>query len=225
MVAQAPVPRPGGRSARVRSAVLDATLDELVDHGYAAMTIHGIARRAGVNKTSLYRRWGTKGALLAEALASMSPDAPAPPDTGDVRTDLLVLWSTAPPPRRPGDFARPVAVSRALAAADSDPAVAAAHHLLWQRRLELIKVVVERAVSRGQLPPEADPELLMDLLFGPFHTRVIARGQRPSLRFLTQVMEAALHAVGAGPPPSATIGASGSSSSAGPAVRLDPAGD
>src|SRR5579863_7338677 len=114
-----PVRRPGGRSARVRARVLEATLDELVESGYAGMTVQGVAARAGVNKTSLYRRWGSKGGLLADALLSSSSDLTDPADTGNLRQDLLVLWATSPtaPGARRLDFTRPVAVSRALAAA------------------------------------------------------------------------------------------------------------
>jgi AcrR family transcriptional regulator len=199
MEARSVVRRPGGRSARVRTAVLDATLDELVEHGYAAMTIQSIADRAGVNKTSLYRRWGSKGALLADALLASSSPPIDPPDTGDVRRDLFSLWITAPMPQQRRDLSRPIAVSRALAAASVDPAVAAAHHELWQRRLDLVRAIVDRAVQRDQLPPTADPELLMDLLFGPVITRVVTRGKAPTTGFLMQILEAALHAVGAQP--------------------------
>jgi AcrR family transcriptional regulator len=193
------VRRPGGRSARVREAVLEATLDELVDHGYAAMTIQGIATRAGVNKTSLYRRWGTKGALLADALLASASPAPNSPDTGDLRRDLVGLWITAPAPVKRGDLSRPVAVSRALSAASGDPDVSAAHHALWQRRLDLLTIIVDRAVRRGELPASADPELLMDLLFGPFLARVVTRGQTPTPEFLAQTLESAVHAVRAEP--------------------------
>ena len=65
---EAPKRRPGGRSARVRAAVLEATLDELIDNGYAGETVQGIADRSGVNKTSLFRRWGSKAGLLSDAL-------------------------------------------------------------------------------------------------------------------------------------------------------------
>jgi AcrR family transcriptional regulator len=197
MVTKAPARRPGGRSARVREAVLEATLDELVDHGYAAMTMQGIADRAGVNKSSLYRHWAGKGAVLADALVSKSAQVATPPDTGDIHTDLLVLWSTTPAPNVRRDFSRTVAVSRALAAASSDPDVRAAHRALWERRLELVQVIVQRAVKARQLPRGADPELLMDLLFGPFHTRVVARDKVPTRDFLAKVMDSALQAVGA----------------------------
>jgi AcrR family transcriptional regulator len=185
----------------VRASVLEATLDELVERGYTEMTVQGIADRAGVNKTSLYRRWRGKGGLLAEALRSMSMPTTEPPDTGSLRRDLLVLWQTAPRSGTRGDVTRAVAVSRALAAASVDPIVAEAHARLWRRRLELVGVVVDRAVQRGEVPAGADPELLMDLLFGPFHARVIARGCPANVEFLIEVMEAALHAIGASPEP------------------------
>jgi AcrR family transcriptional regulator len=182
----------------VRAAVLAATLDELVERGYAAMTVQGVAARAGVHKTSLYRRWSSKGALLADALLATSAPAPPAPDTGALRTDLFGLWRTVPPGRGGPD--RTVAISRALAAAAADPDVAAVHALLWQRRLDLVTTAVDRAVARGELPPGADPELLLDLLVGPFQTRVISRGRAPDTTFLLRVLEAAVHAVGASPP-------------------------
>jgi AcrR family transcriptional regulator len=163
------------------------------------MTVQGVAARAGVHKTSLYRRWGSTGALLADALlANSAPVTPAP-DTGALRTDLFALWRTAPPGRGGGNLGRTVEVSRALAAAADDPEVAAVHALLWQRRLDLVRTAVERAVGRGELPPDADAELLHDLLIGPFQTRVISRGQAPDPDFLVRVMEAAVQAVGAKP--------------------------
>src|SRR5580704_17090023 len=113
---EAPRRRPGGRSARVRAAVLEATLDELAENGYAAMTMQGVADRAGVNKTSLYRRWAGKAGLLAEALLATSADVTDPPATGEMRRDLLVPWVTAP--AAPGEEqARTLAVHGALVAA------------------------------------------------------------------------------------------------------------
>jgi AcrR family transcriptional regulator len=200
METKIPVPRPGGRSARVRTAVVEAALDELVERGYADMTIEGIAARAGVNKTSIYRRWGSKGALLADALLASTAATPVLPAGGDLRHNLLLLWATAPRPRHRRDYARPIAVSRALLAAASDPDVAEAHRELWRRRLEVITLIVKRAVATGELREGADPALLMDLLFGPFHSRVIARDQRPDTTFLITIMESAIRAVGGGVP-------------------------
>jgi AcrR family transcriptional regulator len=69
--------RPGGRSAQVRRTVLDAALAELSAVGYAAFTIDGVARRSGVHKTTIYRRWNGPGQLVADAIISYA-DAAAP---------------------------------------------------------------------------------------------------------------------------------------------------
>lgn len=81
--------RTGGRSARVRKAILDATLGELIDRGYADLTVEAVASRAGVNKTTIYRRWSTLEDLLVETLTTWSLDAIPIPETGSIESDLL----------------------------------------------------------------------------------------------------------------------------------------
>src|SRR3954447_26979467 len=87
-LAPAPKPRLGGRSARVRQAVLDAAFAELDEHGYASFSIEAVARRSGVHKTTIYRRWPTREALLVYALDSRSDRHLPVPNTGSVRADL-----------------------------------------------------------------------------------------------------------------------------------------
>ena len=65
-------PRLGGRSARVREAVLNATFDELGEKGYAGLSMESVARRSGVHKTTIYRRWPNRDALVMDALDSRS---------------------------------------------------------------------------------------------------------------------------------------------------------
>lgn len=192
MVSGQLVRRTGGRSARVRAAVHEATLGELLDKGWHGLTVEGIARRANVNKTSLYRRWGGRGALLTDALVGRLSEMGEPPPSGDIRRDLMALWTTAP---MGGNLDRSISTSRALAAAFDDPEVARLHRLLWDRRRTLMQTVVGRAIDAGQLPQGTDPEFLMDLLFGPFYTRVIVRGEVPTPEFMAQIMDAALRAV------------------------------
>src|SRR3954469_15131123 len=83
--------RPGGRSARVRTAVLEAVEAVLGEQGYAAVTVDGVAERAGVHKTTVYRRWATKEALVADALRERSRVAVPIPDTGTLLGDLTAL--------------------------------------------------------------------------------------------------------------------------------------
>lgn len=83
-----PVRRPGGRSARVRDAVRQATLAELAEHGYAGLTVERVAERSGVHKTTVYRRWGGVEGLISDAL-ELAADEPWPiPDTGSIEGDL-----------------------------------------------------------------------------------------------------------------------------------------
>src|SRR5260221_10727285 len=82
-------PRTGGRSARVVNEVLAATLEVFAEHGYAGMSVEAVAARAGVNKTTIYRRWPAKVDLLGAALVSLRDEDPEPPDTGSLRSDLL----------------------------------------------------------------------------------------------------------------------------------------
>src|SRR6187455_1103921 len=82
-------PRTGGRSARVVSEVLSATLEAFAEQGYAGLSVEAVALRAGVNKTTIYRRWPTKADLVGAALVSLRDDDPEPPNTGSLRDDLL----------------------------------------------------------------------------------------------------------------------------------------
>lgn len=88
--AEAPVRR--RRGAELEAALLEATWDELVEHGYGALTIDAVAQRAGTSRTVVYRRWATKAELAEAAIVHMgrSKQMP-PPDTGSLRGDLLAV--------------------------------------------------------------------------------------------------------------------------------------
>src|SRR4051794_7390006 len=81
--------RPGGRTARTAEAVLDATITELSDVGYGALRIEAVAERAGVNRATIYRRWGDKPSLVAAAFTARQVEVSPPADTGDLHEDLL----------------------------------------------------------------------------------------------------------------------------------------
>ena len=83
--------RPGGRSARVRAAVLRATLEVMAEHGAGGLTISEIARRAGVHATSVQRRWGTTENVVLDAMLTRSQEQLPVPDTGTLRGDLIAF--------------------------------------------------------------------------------------------------------------------------------------
>ncbi len=167
--------RPGGRAARVRQAVLAAALEVLAEEGVARFGIAAVAARAGVNETTVYRRWGTREKLVLDAMLAGSTEGIPVPDTGDVRTDLAAFA------RALADYlATPAgrAVARAAALSSDDPGLAEAWETFWQSRLELAGAIVDRAVERGELPAGTDTGLALELLCSPLQTRALL-GHRP----------------------------------------------
>jgi AcrR family transcriptional regulator len=170
-MATRPIARPGGRSARVRAAVIEALLGELAEHGLGGTTMEGVARRAGVNKTTLYRRWGSKEDLVLDALLEIGERRVPIPDTGSLRDDLLtvareIVASVSTPEAD--------AVVRA-AAADPGPdsKLVASVRQFWAVRFGLLGTMVERAIERGELPADTDPKLLIEGLLGGIYLRVL----------------------------------------------------
>ena len=163
--------RPGGRSARVRSAVLRATLEELAAVGYGALSFESVAHRASVHKTTLYRHWPNREALVREALLARSEVAVPIPDTGSLRADLIrfaeavVANITAP------DYE---AIVRAVASdARTEGALGDASRGFWRERFQLARIIVLRGIERGELSADVDPTLLLESLVGPLYLRLL----------------------------------------------------
>ncbi|WP_336082181.1 TetR/AcrR family transcriptional regulator [Nocardia sp. SSK8] len=163
-----PQRRPGGRSARVREAVLDATAAELAEHGYPGLTVEAVAQRAGVHKTTVYRRWRGPEGLVADALDRASEQSWPIPDTGSLRGDLRALTELL----RTG-FTDPESGSVAtafVAAGMQHPDAAAALRAFYAARHREAAVLVERAVARGELAPVPDPVEIIRFALAPvFH--------------------------------------------------------
>ncbi|WP_432190598.1 TetR/AcrR family transcriptional regulator [Streptomyces sp. Tue6028] len=80
------------RGRALEDAIFSATLDELVRVGYTALALDHVARRAQTGRATLYRRWSNKRDLVADAVASALPPLERAPDTGHLRTDLLICF-------------------------------------------------------------------------------------------------------------------------------------
>ncbi|WP_433679148.1 TetR/AcrR family transcriptional regulator [Nocardia sp. CA-119907] len=163
--------RPGGRSARIRAATLHAALEELAEVGYAAFSLDAVARRAGVHKTTLYRRWGTPDDLLLEAMIEAAQESVPIPDLGALRSDLLAYLEAIVENLR-----SPLvdAAARAFAAeAPRNPRLAETGRRFWARRFALARPITERAIERGELPESTDPDQIIELLLGPVYLRLL----------------------------------------------------
>ncbi|MEU6641767.1 TetR/AcrR family transcriptional regulator [Saccharomonospora sp. NPDC046836] len=182
-------PRPGGRSAKVRAAVLSAALAELAESGYHALSLDGVARRAGVHKTTVYRRWGTREALLFDAINARADEYVPIPDNGSLRADLLDLTRDAIT-----NLSTPhvQAVARsAVALAPYDAAVATTNTAFWTERLAVDGIVVERAISRGEIAP-TDPTEVIEAVIGPAYMRVLVTGRPVTEEFLAATVDRVL---------------------------------
>jgi len=163
--------RTGGRSARVRQDILDATLQAVAEHGAEAISIPAIARQAGVHETSVYRRWGTREHLVVDALLDYSRQHLAVPDTGTLRGDLIAFADELT-----AYLATPfgTALVRSMSAtADETPALAETREDFWRSRFETARVMIDRAVTRGELPEDTDAALTLEILIAPLHFRAL----------------------------------------------------
>lgn len=162
------------RSERSRLAILDAARTLLADTPYAKLTVEAIAAHAGVGKQTIYRWWPTKGAVVLDAILAPMEDPTAGtitlPDTGDLTTDLTtVLRATV------AEFADPTfsAPLRALMTEIlNDPDLATLYRDRMHRPVHAAKLTRLRSAQHaGQLPPDTDLDLLIDLLYSPITQR------------------------------------------------------
>lgn len=172
----------GGRSVFVVRRVLDAALHELAHSGYAEFRVEAVAAKAGVNKTTIYRRWPTKGALITQVVAQLS----APlweqrlPDTGDLQEDLLLAFTQR------HTFARKVqgrAWARLLEERSRPEVEGIISEVVTGRRDEW-RGMIDRAIRRGELPSGTDPRLVLELIRAivddPRTARVLGQHRLPT---------------------------------------------
>jgi AcrR family transcriptional regulator len=179
--------RPGGRAERVRTAVLGAAAELLTEVGYDKMRVEDVAARAGVHKTTVYRRWPTKAELTADATALHSADAVPIPDTGTIVGDLQLLAREIVANIGTESGARR-SRSIAAAAATSDE-LATAMHGFWAHRLALSAEIVERAIRRGELPASTDANLIIETVIGPLWVRLLLTGEPITEELADQVVQ------------------------------------
>lgn len=166
-----PAARPIGRGTKVRAAVHAATLAELVDKGYAALTIESVAQRAGVHKTTVYRRWKDRESLLADALAEhMAKDIPIP-DTGAIDTDLRALAYSLV--QSFTGLTGQAILAAMFTGAAHVPEIAAARSRVFGDRLARAEPMVTRAIERGELSADTDPAELLKALAAPIYLRLL----------------------------------------------------
>lgn len=152
---------------------MEATLDELAEVGYGAMTVESIARRAGVGKATLYRQWSGKLALVESALLLLEDDPVVPP-AGSVRQriDGLLTWLAGHLVESRLAACMPALVS----AARVDDAVGDFLHRFTSARRQVLIDLLDEGVANGELPSDLDTHLTAEALAGPLFYRRLMVG-------------------------------------------------
>jgi len=175
-------PRPDRRSEKSRQAILNAADDLLAEVGYAAVTIEGIAARAGVGKQTIYRWWSSKAEVLMDNYASDASEQLALAETGQIDADLrtylrkLVRFLTQDPAG--------LVLTALIGQAQHDRDMAAVFrrdHLAAQQGRE--RDLLRRGIERGQLPADLDVDQALAELFGPVYYRVLVTGEAVDAAF------------------------------------------
>ena len=176
------------RSEEAHKAILDATLELLVEVGFSGLTVEGVATRAGVGKATIYRRWPSKLPLVVEAFSQLP--ALEEIDTGNLVDDLtqmlrgyLQLFNSTPLgtvlPSLVGERAHNPELSELF-----DPVTRG-------RRQPLLKVL-QRAVERGDLASDLDLELAADLIVGPIAVALFFKGGKLTPKMVGPIIDLAL---------------------------------
>jgi AcrR family transcriptional regulator len=169
----APPRRAGGRyrNRDAERAVLRATVELLEEVGYGRLTIEGVAARADVAKSTIYRWWTSKPVLVMDAYGYAVAHRVPEPDTGTVDGDLTALLTDLY--RISEHPARVRALRGLMAEAQLDPGFAGAFQEWVQTRRATVAALLDRAVARGELPSTVDYVAVTDLVFGPFWYRLL----------------------------------------------------
>ncbi|HEY3648829.1 MAG TPA: TetR/AcrR family transcriptional regulator [Streptosporangiaceae bacterium] len=187
-------PRGRPRSQEADRAILTATVDLLAERGLAAMSIEEVAARAGVGKTTIYRRWPSKGLLALDAFVDSFREEQPLPDTGTLRGDLLSAlhaWVRAVTQTAMGPM-----LTGLIAEAQHDPELRGA----WRDRVleplrEQHRVMLDRAIARGEIAASVDRDVVLDLFFGAAEHRLLLGHLPMTGEFIADVVDVILAGV------------------------------
>ncbi|WP_411145260.1 TetR/AcrR family transcriptional regulator [Streptomyces sp. x-80] len=181
--------------AEKTEAIRAAVFAELAAVGFARMSVEGIARRAGVGKTAVYRRWRSKLHLVLDVVSAVVAVGLPTPDTGSLRGDVRMMLEVAARALR-----HPMAsqiIPDLLAEAARSPELAGAlKATLHDSQESVAAAMVARAVERGEIPAGADGRLALDLMTGPLYWRLLVVRDDLPAGYLDELSAAVVGALG-----------------------------
>jgi AcrR family transcriptional regulator len=152
-----------------RERVLTATLDLLTETGLGGLTIDDVAKRSGVAKTTIYRHWPNRTALVIDACQRMTDGDDEPPDTGSIEDDVQAILTNLATLLITARWAS--ILPSIVDAAERDPEIAEVHSRLQRWHAAPLQAALERAVRRGEISSEADLSSIAAALLGPLYFR------------------------------------------------------
>lgn len=181
------------RSKRSEDAIISATTRLLTNEGYARLTLSKVAARARASKSTIYRRWPTKEHLVIEAFNRWPVLIPR--DKGNLAADLLDLYrqSLRVLYRPPLNAIMPTLIAERA----RNPALAAVFDPVMDRRRDPARVVLKRAIERGELPRTTDIELALDVIMGTAYLRMYFVDGDLSLKGMRKIIDVLLRGLGA----------------------------
>jgi AcrR family transcriptional regulator len=189
---------PGRRLGRPRSvaadeAILDAAIASFIECGWGGLTIEGVAARAGVGKTTIYRRYPSRLDLILAAAERLAQEKGDAPDTGTLRSDLVALadahlWMLTE--TRAGR-----AIPTMVAATARHPELAVAYAAFIGERRRISAAPFERAIARGELDADVDVPLLMDLLVAPLFYRAFVSFEPTDAAYVATLVDSVVRSV------------------------------
>jgi len=186
------------RSEESRRSILRSTLKLLKQEGgFPELTIEAIAADAGVGKTTVYRWWPSKAALVADAFSASADDELRFPDTGNVRSDMSLQMRRLIRIFR-SDRGKIVAALLAGGQSDEELIEAFRERFLWPRRRQAYQTL-QRGIDRSELSADSDLDLILDSLYGPIYMRFLIRHAKLDESFADEICGLVLKGLGASP--------------------------
>jgi AcrR family transcriptional regulator len=187
--------RPGRpRDARADAAIMDAAVAVLADWGPAGFTVDEVASRARCGKATVYRRWPSRAELLVETAQRLGLEPPVV-DNGSLRADLVELLSTLA--RKMRDTPAGRILPGIVAEASVEPGMRRILAKFIADRRDRPREVMERGIARGELPADADVELILDLLGGTIMYRELIAREVVDRAYVERLVDKVLGAFGA----------------------------
>lgn len=164
---------------QITDALAQTFFEEWARVGYSALSLDSVARKAGVGKAALYRRWRSKADMAQDLVSQLTKTVPARLESGDRGSLEADLYAMGVAGRR---LMRHPMVRRIMpdlyAVMEREPALAAALRPSEAASEKKVTTLVDRAVARGELPSDVDRRLATDFLIGPLYWRLVVMGER-----------------------------------------------